>query len=431
MVDLGRIYWPWRHLLLGLVAGLGIGAFLICNFYYPAVDRTEAKIILTFDGITQGRYPDGAPFVPEDILSKVGIERALGKYPMGGMDVDSLYPHFYMTAEPKAEASGGGLGYRLGIALPASLSMDSAHQRLLISYLIEDFRGQILKRYENGVFVAAELPSDFISTWEYSVIFETFVARINALDGYLSSLRERPGSFSSMVSREDFRGLSQDVELFKTIELSILQTLIYGLGSARFPDLAIAEYQRRIEILKRTAEKALSKSNATLELFKEWANEAPGTQMSSNSVPVGTQGADDHENAVVFLMEQFLEAKYAALEAGFDMEHYAVRIKRIKAHVQQPLVDVKGTKTVIDARLTYLGGRLTEYEERVKKLFMDAVNETGWRHVRVVDTPHTMRVRGKNPYLMSAGVAGIGLLGGLVLILIVHFYRKKFASPPL
>ncbi len=98
----------WRHpraILLGTLAALVLygGLALLARVVFPGTTVASLGLRFPFEGVDEGKYPNGLRFSPQDLLAPAVLERVYGENDLGGAeDFDHFKTAFFITQSNQA-----------------------------------------------------------------------------------------------------------------------------------------------------------------------------------------------------------------------------------------------------------------------------------------------------------------------------------------
>ncbi|WP_028672683.1 hypothetical protein [Saccharospirillum impatiens] len=395
-----------RAMIAMLVVALAFSAFLALS--YLASDKTvtySQAYDLTFDGIANGEFPDGSPFLISDVISSTVLSRVYRENQLDttdltldqlrrGLNIEPYAPDYFLIVERyRSQMSGGNRsaaeltelqqqmqsdlrtasasGILITLQLPnGALSTDQARE------ILRDIPNAWAERAisEKGV-LELNLPiySERIfdearfESLDYLVGIELLLDNIELIQENITALKVEPNSTNvtdpeTGYNLEDLEKAIADVAEY---DLRQLVDPVKELGLARDPDFVRLFYNSRMQELQLQQRLWQQRAEVTRTVLSTYRSEGA-------SSATGAAGSNPQASLAPQLGDAFLDRLLEVSRQGDDLA-YRQQLTRQVLEYENEALDVQNEMAQIELTLESLN-RAEQSNEDIQR-YVDEVQE--------------------------------------------------------
>lgn len=351
-IDLGELIsniWntKWRVIIsMTLVAALYV-AFLAFSFLTSAQTTRYAQVFdLTFDGLSDGQFPDGSPFVMSDIIGPTVVSRVyrhndIGAYGLSldefrrALSIESWSPDYFLIRaryEKKLgndDLSAGEIA-NLQDAMQQEMSVtQSGSVRLSLEPINQDLPAHVAQNLllditdvwaqraieERGVlrlnlpiYSARIFDEKRFEDLDYLIGIELLLDNIELIQGNVAALQKQPNAANVTDTKSGFNLEDLDKAIRDVAEYDLRQLVdpVQELGLTRNADVVRLFYNRQLQELRLKKrfqeERARVTQNTMMAYSSENANRQPGT--AAEGTPMSPQLGDAFLDRLIEISRQ-------------------------------------------------------------------------------------------------------------------------------
>lgn len=468
-----------RAMIAMLVVALAFSAFLALR--YLASDKNvnySQAFDLTFDGIADGEFPDGSPFLISSVISSTVLGRVYQENQLGstdlslddlrrGLNVEPYAPDHFLIVEryrnqmnnsnlSAAEAaelqqqmqsdlrSASASGILITLQLPEGmLTADQARK------LLQDIPNAWAERAisEQGV-LELNLPiySDRIfdearfESLDYLVGIELLLDNIELIQENISALKEEPNATNVTDSETGYTLEDLEKAIADVAEYDLRQLVdpVKELGLARDPEFVRLFYNSRMQDLELQQRLWQQRAEVTRTVLRTYRNEDAGSGGAS-------AGGSPQASLAPQLGDAFLDRLLEVSRQGDDLAYRQELTQQVLEYENEAL-DVQNEMAEIELTLASLDRAeqsdedIQRYVDRVQQR-LPLVLQTLREYTRVVGRIHQqlgresvgsvsglVRPMGGSFNASTPGVVTSGDIKTLIALLVLTLFGAVFVS---
>lgn len=380
---------------------------------------------LTFEGLADGEFPDGSPFLISDIISPSVLTRVHTENQLAASDVTLDQFRRALNIEPYAP------DYQLIQQRYQQQLSNSKLSTAELADLQERMRSELNKASSSSVLLSLQLPEntitaaqatevlkDIAQTWadraidekgvlkldlpiysarifdeerfeslDYLVGIELLLSNVELVQENIEALKEQPnaGNVVDPETQYNLEDLQKAIDDVAKYDLRQLIDPVKELGLARDPEFVQLFYKSRLQELRLQKNLWQERARVTQKVLDSYASGSTDSNTTANSNPAG--------NLTPQLGDAFLDRLLEVSRQGDDLA-YRQELTREILRYENEALDVTNEMASIDLTLAALDDAasngsavMTQYIQEVQQR-LPAVLATLRDHTRVVGRLH-------------------------------------------
>ncbi len=414
-----------------IIAGV-IVFFLIVGGIFHLLSQGESYkrvgVLLRFENIHRGQYPDGTAFNKNDLVDEGVLEKALDEVGelspavlSQHLEVQGVIPGEIQGASEEAVEDFNPNEYRLNLYRGEELGLSPGEQKELLTAIVEEYE----EEFSANIRLDYSLPGgeellEEMDNYDYPFFPQVLESQLEALKGHASDFEARERTFVSEEHGYSFGDVAYNIENLKENRVDRLRSLIMEHNLSREPDTTIQRYLNMIQELEAEIDKKEEQATYALDMLAEieageFDGEDPEALEELTELETGLEDniIEDllrHEYYPE-LLGQSLEAGVSAEEMKIDLAYYQEILAGIEAGDVAEAQEAEELMERADEKTEEILSSLDDYrlilDDMRTELFYDELDE-------VVEINRGPEVVTPGPsFLMNAGIFGvIGVFSG-------------------
>ena len=427
-------------IILAAVFFLALG--LVFTFTGEKEGQTTIALLLRFDNVNRGHYPDGSPFNKEDIiapdivgevvreldLADVGISpRTLRRHldVVGVMSRATIQEAERLQREGRSPEDIFPSEYRVSLLEGERLGLSEGRQEEILLSVVEVYTDRF-RRTHSGL--DSPLPTLFLvdgdlQGYDYPLIPDLFLAQADQILDFLDELKSRSRTFRSGELGYSFSDVKRELESLREERIVHLRSLIVDNRLTADPERMIRRYKELIDELE--TELSLKEQEAWFardllkELDLEPTEEGPLSEELADIVEILLR----HESHTTLLSR--------SLEAGLEVEALKVELEYAVARLEQLTgggeeIELEGVAAAaaagpanpspelvegVDGEIALISERIQGYLDILDIMRRELLEEEAGRAVHILQAPY-WETAGRPPAQLLAAWLFLGLMAG-------------------
>lgn len=338
---------------------IAIIAAVICSggLFVKNIITTEVSttINFSFDGIESGLAPDGNKFEINEIKSVELVSKTLEDLGLTNIDAENLAqcikiegivpadvidriieytPRFSSEEKESIESSQNiqdtsyyPTQYMLKLEC-SDTELNNEQSAEFLNKLCENYNTYFYSTYGYNTSLESAVISIDYESYDYVDAVDVFASSLSSLRNYITELERDDNTRFRSKEGYTFADLSASIDAIRTEDLDWISSYILLNNVSKDSETLIANYQYRIENLKRSkiiSSETVDAIAATLEIYEKnsillFANATDGTNATLN------QSNDTYDN----LISQKINAETRLTECDQKIKIYEERIKALE-----------------------------------------------------------------------------------------------------
>lgn len=426
---------------------LALGAIGFAVWFWRSPRVVEGRVALLFSGMEKGTYPSGKAFSIESFRSADILRLAVADAGLpANTDLSRLSASIILVPVIPAEVQSRWKkqdrdGQKREDFTPSQydlqvrLGRDQADKAIrLFDAIVKRYRDQV--RFEQKA--AAKFANDLSASsyeklaekydfWEIPHILEQDVELV---EKFLTGLIKESKDYKDSRTQYTFRGIANDLYIWKIIRLEALKAATYKGRLVRDKDLALLTAQYRIEDLDIFVRQAAQETAEAMRLL-EVAQKPPTLAASQGS---GRDAIPIVDSAVI---ERLMKSDYMTplVERISELQTRSKQFEATKWRLEKDVAYLQQAKNVSAQELpaTYralidtLSSELREILKRYNALLDDYLTDSVTSLVVVSGGPRL--TRSTSPTLVALGIVAFSGLLALFAVMAEQLVSKILSRP--
>ena len=408
--------------------------------------QTTLTLLLRFDNVNRGYYPDGSPFNKEDLIAPAVLQKVVGALDLreAGVSAHTLRRHLdvegIMSAETirqteRLQQEGRppeGIfpsEYRLSLLEGERLGLAQERQEEILLAVVDAYTDRF-RRVHAGL--DSPLPSLLIDTadlqaYDYPLIPDLLSARVDQVLDFLETLKARSGTFRSAELGFSFSDVKWELEAVQEEGIGQLSALIQENRLTADPEGLRRRYLEKIEDLETEIFRKEQEAGFARELLRDLEIELPQEPLAEGLADI-VEVLLKHEYHTT-LLTRSLEAGLEVEKMKVEQAYYLAELERltgspaagdeaetVAAGPANPSPEIAAQ---VDREIEQTVQRIQDYLELLDAMRQEALEEEAARAVHVLRPPQG-EIAGRPAAQLLAGWLFLGLLAGGTLA----YYRE-------
>lgn len=394
-----------RAMIALLVVALAFSAFLALRYLASDKDVTYSQAFdLTFDGIANGEFPDGSPFLISDVISSTVLSRVYQENELDateltldelrrGLNIEPYAPDHFLIVQRYRSRMNNNLSAAEAAELQQQMQSDlrtaSASGILLTLQLpdgtltteqareiLRDIPNAWAERAisEKGV-LELNLPiySERIfdearfESLDYLVGIELLLDNISLIQENIAALKREPNSTNVTDPETGYKLEDLEKAIADVAEYDLRQLIdpVKELGLARDPDFVRLFYNSRMQELELQQRLWQQRAEVTRTVLSSYRSEGQGAA-------AGNAGSSPQASLAPQLGDAFLDRLLEVSRQGDDLAYRQELTKQVLEYENEAL-DVQNEMAEIELTLASLD-RAEENDEDIQR-YVDQVQQ--------------------------------------------------------
>jgi len=453
LIDLREAF---RRLGRGLsqILGLGLLGLAIAATIYLAASRfglvsTSARVVFSFPGVIDGRYPDGSKFKPEDLCAPDVIATALQSQGLdtssdyqskirAALTIEGIIPGDIIKAHDRMRAAGQTPTpflpdeYAVTLTLPRGFSLNNGQRGRLLGAIVSAFRNKFEATYVK-VPVALGTGLDSLKTADLSEYEQIILPDIDNIISYLNQQLDQAKDFRSQTTSLTFSDLLDRVRVFSQIRVNEILGLIRQNGLSNDRELALTKIQFALQAIQDQEDAAIQDEKVIQSLLNEARDRVQSyvlgikSQTTRPEGPILDQGLVDSllaNDSYNFLIRRDLDAGLKVKHLEADKIRLLERQKYLLANDTR----TPGSYAIVLAQVRKSqAGLESSYRELINDIRSTQVDFANQEYADAVAMTQSAHTEGKLQPLMTSSLVGLflGLAMGMGLSLLGVYAGEK------
>lgn len=443
-----------KIILLTLVVFLALG--LVFTFASDPGGQTTVSLLLRFDNINRGYYPDGSSFNKEDLISQEIAEKVVqdldleeeGIRPsvlrrhldvVGAMSRGDLQEAERMQREGRSPDAMFPSEYRISLLEGEQLGLEQSRQEEILLAVVDAYTDRF-RRVHFGLespLPALYLEAENIQEYDYPFIPDIMTARIDQLKDFVEEMEERSSTFRSSELGYSFSDVDRELENIQEERVGYIRSVIQEGHLTVDPEGTLRRYLEKVDELEERISRKEQEASFARELLRELEEEM------AEEPPLGEDMADIVE--VLLKHDYHTTLLTRSLEAGMEVEELKVERDYYLAEAQQlagePLTDEVNVDEEMEAlemsafnpspelmermdqEIELTMSRIENYLEVIEVMRREMLEQEAERAIYILRSPHWQSA-GRPPVQLLAAWLFFGLMAGCGLA----YYRETFQN---
>lgn len=335
-----------KIILAAVVVFLALGSV----FYLTGEKQGHATVdlLLRFENVNRGQYPDGSPFDKENIIGSAVLEEVVETLELEqeGLDAAVLRRHLdvvgVMSSAEIREAQrlqdeGRDPGsvfpseYRVSLLEGDRLGLEEELQKEILTAVVESYTQRFRRVYAG---LETPLPSRYLSAdilqdYDYPFIPGLLESQVEQLLEYVEEMKKSNETFRSRELGYSFSDVQRGLESLQENQVAAIRAVIRANRLTTDPESTLRRYVKMIE----EQEQALARKEQEALFARDLLRDL------EDSAPPGTELAEDMTDIVEVLLEHeyFTTLLEQSLEAGLEAEELQVELRHYREELEQLL----------------------------------------------------------------------------------------------
>lgn len=395
-----------RAMVAMLVVALAYGAYLALSYLGSDKDVTYSQAFdLTFDGIANGEFPDGSPFLISDVISSTVLSRVYQENDLGsteltldqlrrGLNIQPYAPDYFLIIDRYRRQMGG--------------SNQSAAE---IAELQQQMRSELRTATASGMLITLQLPDgalttdqareillDIPNTWaeraisekgvlelnlpiyserifdeerfeslDYLVGIELLLDNIELIQENITALKREPNSTNVADPETGYNLEDLEKAIADVAEYDLRQLIdpVKELGLARDPEFVRLFYNSRMQELQLEQSLWQQRAEVTRTVLNSYRSEGDGNGS-------GAVGSSPQASLAPQLGDAFLDRLLEVSRQGDDLAYRQELTQQVLEYENEAL-DVQNEMAEIELTLESLD-RAEENDQDIQR-YVDQVQK--------------------------------------------------------
>ena len=425
-----------------LVAILFLVLGLVFTFAGKKEGQTTIPLLLRFDNVNRGHYPDGSPFNKEDIIAPDIVGEVTRKLDLAeaGISARTLRRHLdvvgVMSRETIREAERQQREgrspedifpseYRVSLLEGERLGLSEDRQEEILLAVVEAYTERF-RRTHSGL--DAPLPTLFMAAddlqgYDYPLIPDLFLAQVDQILDFLDELQSRSRTFRSGELGYSFSDVKRELESVREERIVHLRSVIVENRLTADPERMVRRYKELIDELEMAISLKEQEARFARELLKELDLELPEEESLSEELADIVEILLRHESHATLLSR--------SLDAGLEVEALKVELEYNLAQLDR-LTQTHGSEEAepeetavapappgpspqlverVDGEITLISERIQNHLDTLDIMRRELLEEEAGRAVHILRAPY-WETAGRPPAQLIAAWLFLGLMAG-------------------
>ncbi|MBD5142123.1 MAG: lipopolysaccharide biosynthesis protein [Oscillospiraceae bacterium] len=286
------IFWIVLAIIIGLL--VPVWKLLTISDQYK---NLTALVSFNYDGVEEGKTPDGSSFDVTTLKNPAVIETTLtelnepltllesvrqgisieGVIPSNAIDKITMYRSIYEqdnlnAGEKMLDVKYFPTQYKVTFNYSSTgLSGEKAVE--LFNTLLENYHTYFFETYGFNQALGSAVTALDYTTYDYAQAVDVFSSTLTMLEDYISNLSEDDTTrFRSTITGYSFSDLSESIDTIQNVDLDLISSYVTVNNVTKDKDTQIDYYNYRIETLTRQkviAQETLDELNASIEQYEK------------------------------------------------------------------------------------------------------------------------------------------------------------------
>lgn len=362
-IDLGELlgniwHTKWRVIIALVLVAVVYVSFLAANFLTAAqTTRYEQVFDLTFEGLSDGRFPDGSPFIMSDIISPSVLSRVFRNNELQdyGLTLDefrrsiNIEPYspdyFLIRARYQQRMSGSNLSagelsalqdqmrtemslaqsgaLRLSLQLPANRELPATVAQKVLSDTAGTWATRAIEergvlRLALPIYSARIFDEARFEELDYLIGIELLLDNIGLIEGNVAALKRQPNAANIMDEETGFNleDLEKSIRDVAQYDLRQLIDPVKELGLTRNEDVVRLFYNRQLQELGLEQRFWQQRAEVTRQVLASYSRD----EVQSGAAGAGQSGPGNQSGMSPQLGDAFLDRLVDISRQGGEQE---------------------------------------------------------------------------------------------------------------
>ncbi len=435
LFELWEVIWS-RKILIILITAVITGLGLMGVKAYNAKKSPVSTIIeLTFDGISNNRYPDGSIFKKESFttpeivsltLEKLGIKDHNVDQIRSSITADSIIPEKIVEITKKKLEDSEIYEYVPSQYVlkmrPTGANLSRDECKAFLEELVVQYNEDFYRKYSEEGLATNIIKNINFADYDYPDMAEILNNQVSMLIKYLNAKSAQHPEFRSLVTGYTFSDLASTVSVVKNVDLDAMNSLINTTNLTKNKNLLVLKYQYRIkqnelQIQKLDEESKISKQ--TMVQFQDTKKSSiliPG--ITNNFTEVQTENQNTYYES---LADRVTNTGVNAASLGYDNEYITNRIEALENDKVSDDVKAKAATQVMGI-IDSVTKQLDEWLDKSNATVIDQFSVLFRPAADVLAKP---QIRDVIPVKTATGACvGVGLLLSIFVVFAQNGYKN-------
>ncbi len=392
-----------KMILAAVVAFVVLGSV----FYLTGEKQghTTVDLLLRFENVNRGQYPDGSPFDKENIIGSSVVEEVVETLELEqeGLDAAVLRRHLdvvgVMSSAEIREAQrlqdeGRDPGsvfpseYRISLLEGDRLGLEEELQKEILTAVVESYTQRFRRVYAG---LESPLPSrylsgDILQDYDYPFIPDLLESQVEQLREYVEEMQESNETFRSRELGYSFSDVQRGLESLQENQVAAIRAVIRANRLTTDPESTLRRYAKMIEEQEQALARKEQEALFARDLLRDLEDSAPpGAELAEDMTDI-VEVLLEHEYLTT-LLEQSLEAGLEAEELQVELQHYRGELELLlgAGEVEAENIEEAAPAEALEAAAAQLSEPSPEQMERADRKIEAAVARIG-DYLEIIET---------------------------------------------
>jgi len=423
--------WIIAIITIAAVILAGIGTYIML----PGTQSIVAVIELNYPGIEMGVNPDGSKFDIRLLKSPYVIERALEETELDAtgiktdevrrnIDITSIIPNDVTQKAEAAIKQGKDYVYypsEFKITYKVNKAFSYNQGIALVETIIDEYQKYFYSLYSGVEVIENTVGRLDYNEYDYYDIVQVITMQIEGIQEFLLTKTEEDNSFRSGKTGHTFADLNRSFDILKTVDTSKLESLVNANTLTKDRYALIKDYEYKVKRMELEQAKKNSEAEEARNLMDRFKKEDFVLIPDSQGNELRTENPQSYYNT---LAETAITASVEAASLKHEIDYYKNEIARLVAVTESANTQlIEEANQMIDA----IKIKIETLVNATNKTIEDYYAYRFGTSIRQI-TPAQV-VTGMNVILNLAIAAVIGLMIGVFVVFMRHYWRSTEAAP--
>lgn len=325
-----------------ILAAVVVFVVLGSVFYLTGEKQGHATVdlLLRFENVNRGQYPDGSPFDKENIIGSAVVEEVVETLELEqeGLDEAVLRRHLDVVGvmsqaeireAQRLQDEGRDPGsvfpseYRISLLEGDRLGLEEELQKEILTAVVQSYTQRFRRVYAG---LESPLPSrylsgDILQDYDYPFIPDLLESQVEQLREYVEEMQESNETFRSRELGYSFSDVQRGLESLQENQVAAIRAVIRANRLTTDPESTLRRYAKMIEEQEQALARKEQEALFARDLLRDLeASAPPGAELAEDMTDI-VEVLLEHEYLTT-LLEQSLEAGLEAEELQVELQHY-------------------------------------------------------------------------------------------------------------